>query len=246
MFKNKLNTRITIVGLLAFASCSNLTWYSIPSYNSSETKSLKINNNSKGSSKYSSSGTLSLSFPILSDNKAKNDQENSNFKANKKIFLDPNNPLVRSANESDSPSNSKIGTVDKSQTNPFGTGSYAPLLGFIPVHASFQPADNELWMELERETSTVRVYKGKEKLKTGKEKMKPAQKSLDEAKKTLSELTGESEDIIKDSQDEELDEEIDEELDDLDKSKDKKEKGKQDKSIKKKQDKSEKKKQDKK
>lgn len=165
MFKNKLNTRITIVGLLAFSSCSNLGWYSIPSHNLSETKSLKANNNSKVSSKYSPSGTLSLSFPILSENKAQNGQWNSNFNANKKIFLDPNNPLVRSANEADSTSNSKIGSVNKSQINPFGTGSYAPLLGFVPVHASFQPADNEMWMELERETSTIRVYKGKEKLK---------------------------------------------------------------------------------
>lgn len=128
-------------------------------YNNSKYNSLDFNNKSDIRSGFTKSGTITLSYPITrtlvgnreiyslsgslnSENKIPYSELNHDDKLED---LDSNHNLIIK----DSPSETR----------------FAPLIGFVPVHASFQPADNEIWMELERETSTIRVFKGKEKLK---------------------------------------------------------------------------------
>src|SRR5690606_8603035 len=43
---------------------------------------------------------------------------------------------------------------------------YAPIIGFFPLTATFNPADNEVWLELDRESRLLKVFKGKKEIKT--------------------------------------------------------------------------------
>ena len=43
--------------------------------------------------------------------------------------------------------------------------SMAPLVGFLPPTLGFIPADNETWLEIDRLTKTVVLFKGKNKIK---------------------------------------------------------------------------------
>jgi hypothetical protein len=45
---------------------------------------------------------------------------------------------------------------------------YAPIVGFLPPIANFNPADNEVWIEIDRKTTELNVFKGKEKIKSVK------------------------------------------------------------------------------
>jgi hypothetical protein len=45
---------------------------------------------------------------------------------------------------------------------------YAPIVGFLPPIANFNPADNEVWIEIDRESTELNVFKGKEKIKSVK------------------------------------------------------------------------------
>jgi hypothetical protein len=142
------------------------------SLNKLGTNSLENRNISANQSKFLKSGTLRLSFPIITDTIDQNSADyaaNEEIENNKKIFLDADNRLIRSDIKKVSLSNEpnhnlEISNSESSNVTTSGK-QFAPLVGFVPVHASFQPADNEVWMELERESSTIRIFKGKEKLK---------------------------------------------------------------------------------
>ena len=43
--------------------------------------------------------------------------------------------------------------------------SFSPLLGYFPPAATYLPADNETWLEVDREKKTISVYRGKNLIK---------------------------------------------------------------------------------
>jgi hypothetical protein len=54
--------------------------------------------------------------------------------------------------------------------NPLALGTepaalYAPLVGYFPPAVTYLPADNETWLEIDRSSKVLTVFKGKEKIK---------------------------------------------------------------------------------
>jgi hypothetical protein len=46
-----------------------------------------------------------------------------------------------------------------------GTEGFAPLLGYVPPSSGFLPAQNETWLKLDREHTTITVFRGNAKIK---------------------------------------------------------------------------------
>ncbi len=72
-----------------------------------------------------------------------------------------NNLLVREASYADS------GTIVLSRAIPEPRESkvepkvrYAPVIGYVPPSSAFVPADNETWLEIDRETHAATLFKG--------------------------------------------------------------------------------------
>lgn len=63
----------------------------------------------------------------------------------------------------------------------------SPILGYIPPIMSFLPADNEFWLELDRQKKTISLYKGSSLLKTipgeGRIDLAPGQYALQHKQK---------------------------------------------------------------
>ncbi len=98
------------------------------------------------------SGTITLSFPVT-----KTESENKVIYSlsTTQIFEEKNISAVIEQDENLALKQSEINPGER----------FAPLLGFVPVNAAFRPADNEVWIELNRETAVLKIFKGKEQLK---------------------------------------------------------------------------------
>lgn len=134
--------------------------------------SLKTIENLDKYKQFSNSGTIILSYPIS------------------KLINDKNQELSLNSDISniENISNKSEKTSTNINTDLVDNGKFAPLLGFIPLHSSFQPADNEVWLELDREKSKVNLYRGKEKIKElsaqGKINLTPGQYPLQHKQKS--------------------------------------------------------------
>jgi lipoprotein-anchoring transpeptidase ErfK/SrfK len=95
---------------------------------------------SKSQGNFLSSGQITLSFPLRTETEySLNPAKTDNF--DKK-------PLPEKA--------------------PSPRLEFAPVIGFFPPAASFNPADNEIWIEIDSASKTLQVYKGREQIKSVK------------------------------------------------------------------------------
>ncbi len=102
-------------------------------------KPLKYNDN------FLSSGTITMSFPI-------------------------NSEVVLAYGSTSEAGINKTGINNEKINNKISPGSapslrFAPIVGFFPPTASFNPADNELWIEIDSSTKELRVFKGTDQIK---------------------------------------------------------------------------------
>ncbi|HMO17268.1 MAG TPA: L,D-transpeptidase [Oligoflexia bacterium] len=161
---------VVIFGLLA-----GLPACSIPLGQGSEAHSNDSNNSinslffikKNNASRFLPSGKIVLSFPLIQDSKQEMNLSYSSGEFNgKSNVYDKNttNYLTHNGHRDDSlrAEGHAEGTI--SPTNP--EIRYAPIVGYFPLLANFQPADNEIWLELDREKKELSVYKGKEKIKS--------------------------------------------------------------------------------
>jgi len=165
--KDMINYNIRIIPLLLtsvlLSACSSVGNYREFAQHNSPNSSNTINKTQQDA--FLPSGKIVLSFPI--------DQSgNSNYLANN--FLDEihSNSLFPSDN-SDMPfSQTNLtheNSVPSDHSNKLDKSNqlrFAPIIGFFPLTATFNPADNEVWLELDRESRQLKVYKGKKEIKT--------------------------------------------------------------------------------
>lgn len=123
-------------------------------FSSEKDKSLKTNKN------FLSSGSITLSFPI---------QHIPVGNPSDDFFS--NTPPSDRHTERFARASSTTETTDKIKNPEMDTQSapylrYAPIAGFFPPIASFNPADNELWVELDTTSKELKVFKGKEQIKS--------------------------------------------------------------------------------
>lgn len=109
-------------------------------------------NNSNLSKEFAESGTITISYPVVYS------KENGNEQLSLK-------GVEKNSESENISANNNAGKSTKLSHNNNQDMKYAPVIGFTPVHATFQPADNEIWIELERESTMIRIFKGKEKIK---------------------------------------------------------------------------------
>jgi hypothetical protein len=131
-----MRTYYILLLLITQSACSSTSFFLSPK-NEKPTKSLKSHDN------FLASGSITLSFPVNTD-------------------------LV---------SGSSIATTEKEDYNsqelpssgPASTDPrlrYAPVIGFFPPVANFNPADNELWIQIDSTSRELKVFKGKEQIKS--------------------------------------------------------------------------------
>lgn len=63
------------------------------------------------------------------------------------------------------PVDSVVAVSIESNAQKTGPVLYAPLIGYFPPSSQFLPADNETWLEIDRQTKIVRVLKGDDVVK---------------------------------------------------------------------------------
>ncbi len=99
---------------------------------------------------------------------------NDNFLSSGSITLSyPINTEINSANNSSRLDNYNSDKITKnSNLTESDSIRYAPIAGFFPPLASFNPADNEIWIEINGENQEIRLLKGKEQVKSLKFKGK--------------------------------------------------------------------------
>jgi len=118
---------------------------------------------------YVKSGTISMGFDLpkelLSNNSALNSPVNLSF-LDAEIFSNPALDAGFSCGI-----DTQINTI-ASSSSPSSTANFkknnlnfSPLVGFFPLSIQFKPADNEVWIQIDKEKNQIEVYKGKEVLK---------------------------------------------------------------------------------
>lgn len=154
------------MSLFTLSSCAHVYFMS---QEESSTVEDKVSKSNKISQNFASSGSFVISYPLqklIEESKNKTSEKAHNSSVNKLALSEK----------------------DNNDSNPVGYAKFAPLLGFIPLHSSFQPAENELWLEIDRQKSTLVLYKGKDKIKEvnteGKVNLTPGQYPLQHKQKS--------------------------------------------------------------
>lgn len=161
---NKYSIRIIVLlfTCVLFSACTNMSQnYGIDKLSSHNSLNSKNKISKEG---FLSSGRIVLSFPI-------DHSEHSHFLAEN--FINPAHSKSSFTSENENMSYSKATISDESSVSYYQNKSsemnqlrYAPIIGFFPLTATFNPADNEVWLELDRESRQLKVYKGKKEIKT--------------------------------------------------------------------------------